>query len=686
MSAALQVTDQNPRGAFFPQKGIVPKERASAEAALRASEARYRALFLALDEAVMIIERLPLRPDGLRNWRYVAINPVSQAMFRIGDLTVQSVRDNFPNEDEGWYDIYDRVLETGEIARFEREARAQGIVLQMYAARIEAPERQRIMVVMRDVTARVRAEAALRELNATLKHCAAEALAERRLMTEIFETTDALIQALDTKFRFLVINEASAREYERLYDFRPRVGDNLVEHLATQPDRGENARALWSRAFAGEAFTEFGEFGDPALGWRTYEMMFYPLRSSDGEIVGAYHISREVTERRRDQARLASVQEQLRQAQKMEAIGQLTGGIAHDFNNMLQGVTGALEMAGRRLEQGRSNDVLHYITAAQKAAKRAAGLTRRLLTFARPQQLEPRPVEPNVLVAGMSELLRRTMGPTIALQLPLRAAGVVLCDANELESAVLNLCINARDAMPDGGSLTIASRERRLDASDLRPDEEAGPGDFVEISVQDIGTGMPPEILERVLEPFFTTKSQGHGTGLGLSQVYGFVHQSRGVLRIESGMGRGTTVRLLLPSMSAQSAMANEEVSAPAEAAGPRGAVLLVDDEAGVRGPAAARLRDLGCTVVEAPDGPAALKELENGLHPDLLVTDVGLPNGVDGRAMAETARSRCPGLPVLFITGYAHVALPDDAEVISKPFDLEVLAHRVGNLLANGQ
>jgi len=383
----------------------------------------------------------------------------------------------------------------------------------------------------------------------------------------------------------------------------------------------------------------------------------------------------EVAERER-------AEEALRQAQKMEAVGQLTGGIAHDFNNMLQGVTGALAMARRRLASGSAEEATRYIEAANDAALRAAGLTRRLLAFARRQRLEPRVVDPDALVSGMAELVRRTVGPAIEVELRLGAPGTVLCDPNELESAILNLCINARDAMPDGGQLVLATAARWLSPAEVAGDDGMTAGEHVEIRVADSGTGMPPEILRRITEPFFTTKPQGQGTGLGVSQVYGFVRQSGGQLGLESAVGRGTAVRLLLPRQDGPAAANENRPAATPDEQRVGGLVLLVDDEAGVRRPTAERLRELGLDVVEAADGPAALRLLDGGLAPDLLVTDVGLPGGLDGGALAEGLRRRWPGLPVLFISGYAGDTALIGAEVIGKPFDLDAFAARAAAAL----
>ena len=279
------------------------------------------------------------------------------------------------------------------------------------------------------------------------------------------------------------------------------------------------------------------------------------------------------------------------------------------------------------------------------------------------------------------------MGPAIEIEFRLHnGAGQVLCDPSELESAVLNLSINARDAMPRGGHLTIGTDDLVLSAADIIAQEGIAPGPFVSIRIEDTGTGMTPELLEHVLEPFFTTKPLGEGTGLGLSRVHGFVRRSGGTLRIASAPGQGTTIQLLLPRSATVPAEVGLDAGPALRAGRPDGevTVLVVDDEAAVRIPAAERLRDLGYRVVEANDGPMALRLLDEGLRPDILVTDVGLPNGMDGGTVTEEARRRRPDLPVVFVTGYARVALPDDAVVVTKPFDLDVLARRLAAIRLN--
>ncbi len=380
-------------------------------------------------------------------------------------------------------------------------------------------------------------------------------------------------------------------------------------------------------------------------------------------------------------------EEALRQAHKMEAVGQLTGGIAHDFNNMLTGIAGSLELMQRRIQQDRIAEAARFVDAARKGVERAASLTHRLLAFARRQALQPRPLVLNELVLGMVELIRRTVGPEVEVRMHIaQTTWTVLCDANQLESALLNLSINARDAMPDGGTLTLSTAERHLTPADLVGQDGAVPGDYVELAVSDTGQGMAPEIAARAFEPFFTTKPIGQGTGLGLSQLYGFVRQSDGLVRLESEPGRGTTVRLYLPRREISEEPANADALGLSESrAGVGGTVLVIEDEEAVRTLIAETLREQGHTVLEATDGPSGLRQLLSDIRVELLVTDVGLP-GLNGRQLADAARAHRPGLPVLFITGYAGHALEGQLapgmEIIGKPFALDALAAKIRDML----
>jgi PAS domain S-box-containing protein len=375
----------------------------------------------------------------------------------------------------------------------------------------------------------------------------------------------------------------------------------------------------------------------------------------------------------------------LRQSQKMEAVGQLTGGIAHDFNNLLTGIMGALELMQAKLRQGRLSEIDRYVAAAQGAAKRAASLTHRLLAFSRRQTLDPKPTDVNRLVIGMEELIRRTVGPQITLEV-VTAPGLwtALIDASQLESALLNLCINARDAMPDGGRITIETSNKWLDERVAR-ERDLPPGQYLSLCVTDTGAGMTSDVIARAFDPFFTTKPIGQGTGLGLSMVYGFARQSGGQVRIYSEVGQGTTMCLYFPRHygGADEGMADIDAARATRTQAGK-TVLIVDDEPTVRMLVIDVLEDLGFTVLEAGDGAAGLRILQSGTTVDLLVSDVGLPGGMNGRQLADAARTIQPDLKVLFITGYAENAIIGSGQlgpgmrVLTKPFVVETFAARV--------
>jgi signal transduction histidine kinase len=383
------------------------------------------------------------------------------------------------------------------------------------------------------------------------------------------------------------------------------------------------------------------------------------------------------------------IEASLRQSQKMEAVGQLTGGLAHDFNNMLAGISGSLELVKSRLSQGKIDSVDRYITAAQGAVKRAAALTHRLLAFSRRQTLDPKPININRLVADMEELIRRTVGPSILIEV-VGAGGLwtTLVDPNQLENALLNLSINARDAMPDGGRLTIETANKWLDDRAAK-DRDLPPGQYVSLCVTDTGTGMTPEIAARAFDPFFTTKPLGQGTGLGLSMIYGFARQSGGQIRIYSEVGKGTTMCLYLPRHG-EDANADDAAyfTKAIQATGDGEVVLIIDDEPLIRMLVAEVLSDAGYSAIEASDGPAGLRVLQSAAKIDLLITDVGLPGGMNGRQIADAARELRPDMKVLFITGYAENAalgngqLEKGMHVIAKPFEMERLAQKIRDMI----
>ncbi|MBD0701834.1 MAG: response regulator [Pseudomonas rhizophila] len=387
-------------------------------------------------------------------------------------------------------------------------------------------------------------------------------------------------------------------------------------------------------------------------------------------------------------AQLRHNEEALRQSQKMEAVGQLTGGIAHDFNNMLTGIIGSLELLRRRLARGRTEDLDSLIDLGVTSANRAAGLTHRLLAFSRRQSLDSKAVQMNTLVLSMGELLQRSLNESIRLDMELDdQLWIAEADPNQLESALLNLVLNARDAMPDGGQLVVKTLNQHLDADFTQAYTNLEPGDYVVLSVQDSGCGMPEAVINRAFDPFFTTKPIGQGTGLGLSMIYGFSKQSRGHVTIDSEVGKGTTVSLYLPRF------VGEEVHEPrvdtqhAPYAQDGETVLIVEDDPAVRVLVSAVLSELGYAFVEAADADGAVPILQSSQRIDLLISDVGLP-GMNGRQLAEIGRQIRPDLRVLFITGYAeHAAvrggfLDPGMQMITKPFTFDLLTAKVREMI----
>lgn len=524
---------------------------------------RYRILFETMEDGFCIIEFFDGPHGPLSDYIHVEANAGYERHAGIANVVGQKLREMVPDEADGWVELYGSVLHSGKPIRFQRELEKTGHHLDISSFRVGPFENRQVAVLFKDITAQVKAQKALRDLNETLEARIAQALAEQE------ETESAL-----------------------------------------------------------------------------------------------------------------------RQAQKMEAVGQLTGGLAHDFNNLLAGISGAFEMIGLRLAQGRTADVERYLAAGQGATRRAASLTHRLLAFSRRQTLSPKPTVINRLLGDFSELVRRTVGPQIEVQ-TIAASGLwaAQVDANQLENALLNLCINARDAMPDGGKITIETANRWLDERTAR-DHGLTPGQYVTVCTSDTGTGIDKGILDRVFDPFFTTKPIGQGTGLGLSMVYGFARQSNGHVRIYSESGEGTMVCIYLPRHRGEEEVdipATTETASEAEAGE---TILVIDDEPSVRMLIVDALEDLGYACLEAADGQSGLRILESRARIDLLITDVGLPGGLNGRQVADAARALRPDLRILFVTGYAenavlnHGHIEHGMEVLTKPFAVDELHRRVANLV----
>jgi PAS domain S-box-containing protein len=551
----------------------------------------------------------------------------------------------------------------------------------------------------RELVARVRANLdlaalrresreSLRRLNESLEKQVADRTAdlrakEARLRT-IFGTSYSYQGLMSTDGTLLDANATSLAGIDaQLQDV---VGKPYWETpwFAATPGMPDMVRAAVPKAAAGEIVRQEIYVNLPQGGWRWFDFQMRPVRDSQNNVVAIVPEAVEVTERRQ-------AEEALRQAQKMEGIGQLTGGVAHDFNNLLTVIVGSLETLRRQI--GRPGfdlgSVERSVDSAMRGAQRAASLTQRLLAFSRQQPLDPKPVDVSRLVTGMSDLLHRTIGEQISVETVL-SGGLwrTNIDANQMEIAIINLAVNSRDAMPKGGKLTIETANTELDERYVAHQAEVVPGQYVMLAVTDNGSGMSRETVAKAFEPFFTTKDIGHGTGLGLSQVYGFVKQSGGHVKIYSEPGQGTTVKIYLPRLYAgESAGVAEPVQRIAKSRDGE-TILAVEDDNDVRAHTCGILRELGYQVLEAANGIAALGVLQAHPGVDLLFTDVGLPGGMNGRQLAGAARGLNRKLKVLFTTGYARNAIVHDGrldpgvQLITKPFTFAALSEKLRDIL----
>ena len=677
-------------------------------AALRQAQSRFQTITETIDAAFAIVEVKFDAEDRPIDYRFVEANPAFERQAGV-NLRGKWVTEFAPDLEQFWFDTYGHVASTGEPANFESYAEAFGRWFDVRAVRVgDAADRQ-IAILFNDVTARREAAERLR---------ISEALARENVeRVQLALEAGAIIGTWhwDLPSDQFTVDEAFARTFG-LDPALGRQGIPLARIVATvHPDdqaglaeainaviarggayahqyrvRRADGRYYWIEA---NGRVDHGRDGTP-LSFPGVLIDVEERRAVEAERDRATAALRALTDtleqrvvERTDE--LMQAEEKLRQSQKMEAVGQLTGGLAHDFNNLLAGISGALELMEIRLAQGRLTDLDKYMAAAQGATKRAAALTHRLLAFSRRQTLDPRPTNVDTLVEGMIDLIQRTVGPGIAVATATAPSlWPALVDPSQLENALLNLCINARDAMPDGGRITIEAANQHLDGQAAQA-YDMPEGQYLSLSVSDTGTGMPPEVIARVFEPFFTTKPLGQGTGLGLSMIYGFARQSGGQVRIHSHVGQGTTVRIYLPRY--EGTVADEEkvkdATLPSFAQAGQ-TVLVVDDEETMRMLVTDVLGDLGYSVIEATDGVAGLRILRSDTRIDLLVTDVGLPGGVNGRQMADAGRAVRPDLRTLFITGYAETAvirngqLEPGMQILTKPFAVDALAARIRELM----
>lgn len=681
-----------------------------AETALRQSNERSSTILETIEAAFAIVEVKFDADDHPVDYRFVEANPAFERQAGV-NLQGKWVTEFAPDLESFWFETYGHVAKTGEPANFENYASHFERWFDVRAIRVGNPADRKIAIFFSDVTERRRAQERL---------LVSEAIARENVeRVQLALAAGAIIGTWHWHLpsdRFTV-DEAFARAFG-LDPALGREGLSLGQVIATvHPEDREGLKtAITAAVSRGGAYVhqyrvrrvdgayywleangrvELAEDGTP-LRFPGVLIDVEERRSVEDErdrATAALRALNDTLEQRvvERTAELMQAEEKLRQSQKMEAVGQLTGGIAHDFNNLLAGISGALELMNNRIFQGRFNDVDKYIVAAQAATRRAAALTHRLLAFSRRQTLDPRPTNVNALMLGITDMIQRTVGPAICLQ-TLGAPGLwsTLVDAGQLENALLNLCINARDAMPEGGSITIETANQWIDR-DVAGAHDIPEGPYVSLSVTDTGTGMSPEIMSKAFDPFFTTKPIGQGTGLGLSMIYGFAKQSGGQVRANSQVGEGTTMCIYLPRYNGEALAEESDVgSTLGPVAGASETILVVDDEPTVRMLLMDVLADLGYTVLEAADSVAGLTVLRSDVHIDLLITDVGLPGGMNGRQMADAGREVRPDLKTLFITGYAETAVLGNGNlgagmwVLTKPFAVDALTLRVRELMSS--
>src|SRR4030081_810586 len=645
-------------------------EQVVAEQALRQSEAEFRTLAEAVPHHVWTA-----KPDGSLNWfnprvyEYVGSSP---GKLDGADWSRIVHPDDLPNARAAWI----RAIGSGDAYEVEfRLRRADGAFRWFLGRAVPARDEQgeiiRWIGTNTDVHDQKLIAGELAELNATLAQRVEEKTRER---DRIWNVSQDLLLVADCDGVWRTVNPA----WTRTLGWSEAELLNRTSEWLEHPDDNGITRAQVKKLGTDEATVRFESrfrHRDGSYRWLSWTGV------ADRDHI--YTVARDVTAEKAAAERLKGTEEALRQSQKMEAVGQLTGGIAHDFNNLLTGIVGSLDLLQARLNKGRTDNIARYISAAMTSANRAAALTHRLLAFARRQPLIPKSVNANQLVGDLEDLLRRTIGEIIDLEIVASDdLWCTLCDPNQLESALLNLAINARDAMPDGGKLTIVAATARLDSVTAET-PALSPGDYICIAVADSGVGMSAEVAARAFDPFFTTKPIGQGTGLGLSMIYGFARQSNGHATIDSKIGRGTSVKLYLPRHHGDVAALHASVAKAAEHAATGETVLVVEDEPVVRGVILEMLHEEGYRPLEAIDGPSGLRILRANKRVDLLITDVGLP-GMNGRQLADQARETRPGLKILFITGYAESAAIADGflqpgmEMITKPFDLNNLSRQI--------
>ncbi|MDZ4761726.1 MAG: PAS domain-containing protein [Alphaproteobacteria bacterium] len=665
-------------------------ERRLVDMARSESDERYRALFESIELGFCIIEVEFDAAGEASDYLFLEVNPAFERQTGVRDAVGRRALDVAPGHGRVWLDAYGAVARTGESIRFEAQAGpADDRWFHVHAQKAGGVDSRTVALIFSDITEAKTAEMKLR-------------VSEGQFRT----FAEAMPNHVWTSPPDGSLDWFNARVYEyagALPGELHGTGWGRMVH----PDDILGASERWAAAVAtGNIYeTEFRLLrADGAYRWHIARAV--PIRTESGEITRWIGTNTEIEDQKAAAQALADLnvtleshveartqelmetEAQLRQSQKMEAIGQLTGGIAHDFNNLMQGIIAALSLVRRRMDKAPREEIERFMDAAAASAQRAASLTHRLLAFSRRQSLDVRASDLGGVVEGMRELLNQTLGENIALEIQ-ASDGLwrAMTDENQFENALLNLAINARDAMTEGGELKITLINRRVQAGRRRTERDVAPGDYVSVSVSDTGEGMSPEVLAKAFDPFFTTKPIGQGTGLGLSMIYGFAKQSGGHVDIESAINRGTRVELLLPRAEDEG---QTRASSRLVSRTPRGegrTVLVVEDDPTVRMMVMAALVEWGYRPIEAANAPEAIPVLCSEDAIDLLLTDVGLPS-INGRQLADIARKYRPDLKVLFMTGYAEKAalrggfLDAGMDLLTKPFELDALGSKIGAML----
>lgn len=694
----------------------------------------YRAFFETVPQGMCVI-RLVFDDEGhAHDYIFVETNGAFVAQTGLADVIGKSMRALAPDHEESWFEIYGEIARTGIPTRFEQRADALGKLYSVYAFRLGDPAERLVGVLFDDILEKVEVQEQLRASEARLRFLdrLSEAVAFQSEADDILRITTQMVaehmrlsncayadmdedeDGFTIRGDWAAPGSPSIVGHYRLADFgqkavtelsagRPLIiNDNLAEiapHEAkTFQDIGIAATICMPLIKGGRLLALMAIHDKTPHYWTEDELVTIRAVTQRSwahvERAGAAAEIRKLAtalEQRVEErtTQLTAAEAALRQSQKMEAVGQLTGGLAHDFNNLLAGISGSLELIALRVRQRRYSELDRYFFAADLAIKSAAALTHRLLAFSRRQALDPKPTDINQLIWGMEELIQRTAGPSIDVEVT-TAPDIwpVLVDRHQLENALLNLCINARDAMPHGGRLTIVTANGTIDDEQARV-ADMPPGDYVSMCVIDTGEGMTADVIAKAFDPFFTTKPLGQGTGLGLSMTYGFARQSGGQVRIESSVGEGATLHIFLPRYCGELPQSEAPPTiAGTDASGDGEVVLLIDDEPAIRMVLTEVLTDAGYNVIEAADGPTGLRLLESAEAVDLLITDVGLPGGIDGLQVAQLGRKQRPGLKVLLITGYAERAalsntpLSTGMSILTKPFEMMMLTAKIRALL----